>query len=94
MSLSNETVVAIISLLIMSLPVLGVFIRLFRRRNARTLIPLELVPGPDDLASLENGMLYARRTIRVDTIVIRPAIMPYLHWPFRRRGSELEATQT
>ncbi|KAI1775133.1 hypothetical protein F4818DRAFT_417934 [Hypoxylon cercidicola] len=82
MTLSNEAIVGIISLLIMCFPVLRFLKRLFHPHNSHALIPLELVPGPDELGLLEAGMLYARRTVRVDTVVIRPAAMPYLRWLF------------
>ncbi|KAI6081195.1 hypothetical protein F4821DRAFT_249854 [Hypoxylon rubiginosum] len=94
MALSNETIVGIISLLIMCLPIISLLVRLFRHHRARTLIPLEPIPEPDDLASLEAGMLYARQIVRVDTIVVRPMVIPHFRWPFRHRRSSPEAIRT
>ncbi|KAI0161078.1 hypothetical protein GGR52DRAFT_562784 [Hypoxylon sp. FL1284] len=91
MSLSNETIVGIISLLIMCIPFLGFFVRYFRRHrhhSRRGSIPLQVIPGPDELNSLESGMLYARRTMITDTVVIRPAIIPHLRGIFRRHEPE------
>ncbi|KAI6081194.1 hypothetical protein F4821DRAFT_249853 [Hypoxylon rubiginosum] len=95
MPLSNETVVAIIALLVMCIPGLQYLMRFIRRHNTQPppynnmLVPAELISVHDDPISLEGGMLYARRTVSVDTVMIRPAV-PSFNWAFRRRGSELD----
>ncbi|KAI1470299.1 uncharacterized protein F4812DRAFT_416979 [Daldinia caldariorum] len=97
MTISNETIVAIITLLIMCfIPALRFLIHLFCRRRARSTqgyaaISLELVPGPNELAVLESGMFYATRNIRVDTLIVRSLNIPNLRHTVHHDGSELDA---
>ncbi|KAI4866848.1 hypothetical protein F4820DRAFT_415764 [Hypoxylon rubiginosum] len=99
MMLSNETIVAIIALLIMCLPGLRFFMRIIRRGDAQptqvnTIVPLELISMPDDPVSLEGGILYARRTVTIDTFMIRSTAVPSFRWAFQRHGSELDNPHT
>ncbi|KAI1416851.1 hypothetical protein F5Y13DRAFT_153204 [Hypoxylon sp. FL1857] len=82
------------------IPWLNVLIRSMRRRKTRTTnentaIPLEPIsPMLDDIASLEGGMLYTTRNIRVETFMIRSATAPTLRWTFHHPGPELETNHT
>ncbi|KAI0111516.1 hypothetical protein F4814DRAFT_422708 [Daldinia grandis] len=77
------------------LPGLRLFIQFIRRHRAQSnqeniAIPIALISGLDEPASLESGMLYATRNIRVDTLIIRSPNTPDLCWNIHRNGSELD----
>ncbi|KAI0152593.1 hypothetical protein F4776DRAFT_602455 [Hypoxylon sp. NC0597] len=97
MTLTNETIVGIISLFVMcffsSLAALIRFMRCRKKKptNENMVIPLEPITSLDDIASLEGGMLYTTRNIRVDTLMVRSATVPNLRWTFYHRGSDLGA---
>ncbi|KAI1802047.1 hypothetical protein F4811DRAFT_425147 [Daldinia bambusicola] len=97
MTASSETIISIITLLMMCLiPALRFLIHLFSRHRAvpaqeNAAIPLELVPGPNELASLESGVFYATRNIRVDTLIVRSPNAPNFRYTVHRNGSDLDA---
>lgn len=66
MTVTDQTIIAIIALLIMCLPVIKYIIRFIRQRShaqvqQETPVPLEQIPGLliGDLTSLEDGVFYA-----------------------------------
>ncbi|OTB12659.1 hypothetical protein K445DRAFT_320803 [Daldinia sp. EC12] len=52
--------------------------------------PLELIPRSDELASLESGVFYVTRNIRVDTLIVRSPNIPNLGYTTAHsNGSDL-----
>ncbi|OTB06466.1 hypothetical protein M426DRAFT_111299 [Hypoxylon sp. CI-4A] len=95
MVLNNETIVGIVTLFLMCfLPYVRHLIRSLRRRRTKpaeaNAITIDPIFRPDNLASLESGMLYATRSVRVETFMLRSNTVPDLHWTFYHRGSDLD----